>query len=31
MVIILKDEKGRVRGIGLLEATHKLILEVVNL
>ena len=31
LVIILKDDKGGVRGIGLLEVIHKLILQIINL
>ena len=31
LIIILKDDKGGVRGIGLLESVHKLISAVINL
>ena len=31
LIIIPKDDKGGVRGIGLLETIHKLILAVINL
>ena len=31
LVIIPKDDKGGVRGIGLLEVTHKLISQIINL
>ena len=31
LIIIPKDDKGGVRGIGLLEAVHKLISAVINL
>ena len=31
LIIIPKDDKGGVRGIGLLESVHKLILAVINL
>ena len=31
LVIIPKDDKGGVRGIGLLEAIHKLISQIINL